>query len=140
MKVVFDANVFISFLISPGQTITKLFQLWKGKEFVLLVNEEIMTEIGETLTKCIVKGLVDENKASALMRRIREESVFMPTISTVNKSLDKKDNRYLACSKDGRADFLVSGDKKHLLPLKKFEKTKIISPKEFVNILKTVQK
>ena len=134
MKVVFDANVFISFLISPGQTIKKVFELWKNKEFILLVNEEIMTEISETLTKSVLRGLFKEKRASALMRRIRKESVFVPTISTVNKSPDKKDNRYLACSKDGKANFLVSGDNKHLLPLKKFEKTKIISPKEFVDL------
>ncbi len=47
---------------------------------------------------------------------------------------DPADNRILECAQEARADFIISGDKKHLLSLKKFKKTQIISAKEFLEM------
>ena len=46
---------------------------------------------------------------------------------------DPDDNKFLGCAKDSGALYIVSGDK-DLLVLKKFEKTKIITAREFCNI------
>ncbi len=43
---------------------------------------------------------------------------------------DPKDNFLLALAKDGRADFLLTGDK-DLLELKKIDKTRIIAIAQF---------
>jgi len=45
------------------------------------------------------------------------------------------DNEILACALATEADYLVTGDKKHLLPLKSFRRISIISPNEFFNAL-----
>ena len=42
------------------------------------------------------------------------------------------DNRILECAAEVKADFLISGDKKHLLPLKKFRGIKIVSARELI--------
>ena len=44
---------------------------------------------------------------------------------------DPKDNFLLSLSKDGRADFLITGDN-DLLTLKKFDKTKIIKISDYL--------
>lgn len=45
----------------------------------------------------------------------------------------KDDNRILECAISAKADYLITGDKKHILPLRKVGKTMIVSPAEFLN-------
>ena len=42
----------------------------------------------------------------------------------------------LECALAGEADYIVSGDKKHLLPLRQFRDIPIVSPAEFLRRLK----
>ena len=43
----------------------------------------------------------------------------------------------LECALAGEADYIVSGDKKHLLPLRQFREIPIVSPAEFLRRLKS---
>jgi len=135
MRVVIDANIFVSFLLTKGATISAIINFWETGRFTLLISEEILEEIDETVKRFVNKDIIDENEAKELSWRLRVDTEIINIHSIVLASKDKKDNRYLACCDDGQADYLVSGDKKHLLPLKKFGLTKIISPREFVEIL-----
>lgn len=135
MRVVIDANVFVSFLLTKGQTISAIFESWKEKKFQILVNDEIVTELKQVLSYFVLEGLIERKNTESLLKRIKKEAEIVAPISAIRILRDRKDNRYLACAKDGKADYLVTGDKKHLLPLKKFEKTRIISPKEFAKLI-----
>ncbi len=44
------------------------------------------------------------------------------------------DNRILECAVSGKADFLVSGDTKHITPLKQYMDITILKPAEFLVI------
>ena len=48
---------------------------------------------------------------------------------------DIKDKMLLDAAVSFSASYLVTGDKKHLLPLKSVGRTKIISPKEFARLI-----
>lgn len=54
----------------------------------------------------------------------------------MNICRDPKDNYLPALSKDGEADYLVSGDE-DLLMIEQFEKTKIIDYTTFVSLLRS---
>jgi len=45
------------------------------------------------------------------------------------------DNRISECAVDGNAEFIVTGDTKHILPLKEYKGIKILTPSEFVKLL-----
>lgn len=135
VRAVVDANILVSFLLTGGETISRLIDWWEEERIQLLVNDEIGMEYKQVSERLISRGLVDPGKATALMRNLETEAVRVPSISVVAKSADPKDNRYLACAVDGEADYLVTGDKKHLLPLKQIGKTKIVSPAEFVELI-----
>jgi len=47
---------------------------------------------------------------------------------------DKDDLKFLECALSGKADYLVSGDK-DALEVKKFQTIKVLSAKEFLEIL-----
>jgi len=135
MRIVLDTNILISFLLTRGETLSSIFDAWETKKFTLLISEEIFLEVRQVLTRFVDKNLISGKEAQALFRRLKKEAKLIEVESIVRVSKDRSDNRFLACAKDGRAGYLVSGDKKHLLPLKKFAKTKIVSPREFVKIL-----
>ena len=48
---------------------------------------------------------------------------------------DPKDDMVLECAVEGKADFIVSGDP-HLLKLKEFRSIKIVTPKQFLDLLR----
>jgi len=135
MRVVIDANIFVSFLLTGGETISSLVDFWEERKFTLLSSKEILAEIRETTRQFFKKGLIEEKEVGELLWRLENDAEEVVVHSCVSVSPDKKDNRYLACALDGEADYLITGDKKHLLALEKIGKTKIISPKEFKNIL-----
>lgn len=135
MRVVIDANVWISFILTRGETIASLFDSWDKKKFVCLATEEILTEVGQVIDRFTAKGLVSAKEGRSMIRRLKKNSELIISLSAVDMAADKKDNRYLACALDGQADFLITGDKKHLLPLKQIGRTKIVSPAEFVKLI-----
>lgn len=135
MKAVLDANVLVSFLLTRGSTTSRILEAWRMRTFTLIVSKETLFEIEEVLGRFVKGKLIQTRAASALLRRLKQEAELVAVSSVVTASPDKKDNRYLACAKDGDAEFLITRDKKDPLQLKRFGKTKIVSPKEFVNIL-----
>ena len=135
MKVVLDANILISFLLTHSETISKIIDGWERQKFTILATYEIITEVKQVIERFVAAKLIKENEALALMDRLEGESLIVPSLSTLTVSPDKKDNRYLECAKDGNADYLVTGAKKPLLRFGKFGKTKIISPTQFVRVL-----
>lgn len=135
MRVVLDTNIIVSFLLTKGQTISTIFSAWEKSKFIFLLSDEIFLEVRQVLQRFVSQNLISEKEGRALMRRLKQDCELVITKSNLKLSRDKKDNKLLECAKDGEASYLVTGDKKHLLSLKKIGKTKIISPGEFIRII-----
>jgi putative PIN family toxin of toxin-antitoxin system len=122
LKVIIDTNLWISFIISNKQNLLDPL-LFAGKTR-LLFSAELIDEIQQTIKKPKLKKYFEKNALEEML------SVFEPFIdlveveSTVAVCRDTKDNFLLALAKDGKADYLLTGDK-DLLELQKFGKTKI---------------
>lgn len=136
MRVVLDANVVISTLVTPQRPLATIFRAWEEDVIEILVSDDILQEVDEVIERFVKRKIVSPAPAMSMIRRLHREAVRVTVMSVVDRSPDRKDNRYLACAKDGRADFLITGDKKHLLPLKEFYGTRIVSPQEFVGLLR----
>ncbi len=55
------------------------------------------------------------------------------SISIVKDNLS--DNKILACAVAAKANYLISGDKKHILLLKKIKNIPILSPEQFLKLI-----
>ena len=135
MRVVFDANIYVSFILTGGETLSSLFNAWQAREFEVLISQDIAAEVKEVCDRFLKRGTLTDDAVKEAIWRLDHDSQRIDVISRIMISKDPKDNKYLACAKDGKADYLVTGDKKHLLSLKKFGTTRIVSPKEFVEVL-----
>lgn len=130
LKLIIDTNLWVSFIISNKQSLLDPFLF--NEEARLLFSTELITEIQETITKPRLKKYF---KANALKEMLSTFEPFIDLIeveSNVTVCRDPKDNFLLALAKDGKADYLLTGDK-DLLILTKFRKTKIKTITEFID-------
>lgn len=130
IKVVLDTNILISALFFGGKP-RKIFNLVLEKEIIAITSSYIIFELKDVLRR--KKFDIDEEKIEEAVDLIKES--FEKINSQTKLSLiqhNHPDNKILALALDAKADYLITGDKQHLLPLKKIKKTKIISAEEFL--------
>jgi len=127
-NVVIDTNVFISAL-TGGITTRKILTLLKAGKFKLIISEELLKEIIVVLSR--PKFKFDKNNLDRILRYIIRKAHIVFPEEKISICRDPKDNVVLECAVAGKADFIVTGDK-DLLALKRFRKTSIISPRQFL--------
>lgn len=134
MKVVLDANVIVSAFISSRGAPRQIVDQWRAEAFQLLTSEAILLEVSRVLRYPKIAALhrLTETELREFLTLLREESAVVITTETLAVSLDEADNRYLECAVAGSADYLVTGDKRHSLPLTKYRGVWIVSPTTFL--------
>jgi putative PIN family toxin of toxin-antitoxin system len=138
IRAVLDTNLFISGLFSSSGSVAKLQQLWLSGVFELVVSEEILEEIGETLRKVYIQKqlrLKPEERIGVL-ELIREKAsiVTKDRYKTDRIVEDPDDNKFLSCALEAKANYVVSGDS-HLLSLKHFHTIQIVDTATFIRAM-----
>jgi putative PIN family toxin of toxin-antitoxin system len=133
IKVVFDTNIYISAFLFGGIPEQLINLAFKGR-FKLFISNEILNEISSVLSK---KFHYPPLRVQQIIRSVKSLTVTVTPTQTIKiiKSWPS-DNRILECCQKAKANYLVSGDKKHILPLKKFKSTKIVTAEQFLKIIK----
>lgn len=127
MRAVFDTNVLISSFIGRGAPFEALKLVYEG-EIRLITSMELFNEFISVIgrSRLGLPKIVQERMAAV----IYEISEFVEPKTRVEKiSIDESDNRVLEAAREGKADFIVSGDK-HLLGLKRWQGIEILSARE----------
>jgi len=137
MKVVLDANVFVSALLSSRGAPAKIIDLWRKEAFELLISDEIFEEIARVLRYPKIAKLYELSEAEVeeFLALLRDEARLVKPTQRLSLSPDESDNRYIECAVDGGAEIIVTGDKLHLLPIEDYQGVRIISPLEFLMLL-----
>ena len=131
-KVVIDTNVFVSGLNFKGKPREILDLIWK-EEIKVCISLFILRELEKVLEE--VFGW-DKERIGSTVERIKDKTIEVQPkvkISVIREKND--DNRILECAVEGKAQYIVSGDKHHLLPLKEYQGINILSPAEFLEIM-----
>jgi putative PIN family toxin of toxin-antitoxin system len=130
-RVIIDTNLWISFLL--GKKYTFLDSLFKNSQIVLLFSKELLDEFVEVSTRTKFKRYFSAKDLQDLITNIKTHGEFVLVTSTVTICRDPKDNFLLSLAKDGKASFLITGDK-DLLEIRRFGKTKILTATEFSSL------
>jgi len=129
IRVVVDTNVIISALIFGGKP-AKILHLANEGAFDLLISPFILNEMFKVLTKQFGWA---EGSAEKAVKAIKEIANFIEPTERLSIIKGKEsDNRILECAVFGKADFIVTGDTKHILPLKEYQGIRILKPAEFL--------
>ncbi len=132
-KIILDTNLWISFLISNN--FSQLDQLIENKEIILIFSNELLEEFIEVVHRPKFKKYVSEEDIANLLNYFDQYGRIIEVKSNVQICRDQKDNFLLNLSIDSKAHFLITGDK-DLLVLKRVQKTKIISFRDFLKHIK----
>jgi len=134
LKAVLDTNVLVSALLKPDSTPELVISLILGKRVRLCLSDPIFTEYQEVLGRKKFQKL-DPEKVKRLLVRLKDLARWVtPKVHLEIIELDPDDNKFLECAGEARANFLITGNKKHF-PFEEFKKTRIVSPAEFLEAL-----
>jgi putative PIN family toxin of toxin-antitoxin system len=131
-KAVYDTNIIISAALSPRGIPSSLLALALDRGVQLYVSPAILDEYTEVLHR--PKFGFSEPVIAGLIRSITRAAVLVHPTRTISISPDESDNRFLECAQEARAEYVVTGNKRHF-PFPEFEGIKIVSPAEFAAIL-----
>jgi putative PIN family toxin of toxin-antitoxin system len=129
LKLIIDTNLWVSFLIS--NTHRKLDALLIENKVILLFSEALITEVEQTISKPRLKKYFSENALQEMLEVFEPYIELIEVRSIVSVCRDPDDNFLLALAKDGKANYLITGDQ-DLLVLKKFGKTRIVTITAFL--------
>ena len=136
MRVVLDINVIISALNFPGNE-RLVLELARRGRFEFYLSRFILEEVAGVLTR---KFGWDEERAAQVLRGIENAAdVIEPPRFPEMIAGDHPDNRILECAGVAKADYLVTGDRRHLLPIGEHQGTSIVNAPRFLSRLEEVR-
>jgi hypothetical protein len=134
MRVVLDANVLVSSILSAAGTPARILDAWRDEHFQLLISDAILDEVGRVLRypKIVKRHLWTETETDHFVHTLASLAIKTPGSLALNVITDDpSDNRYLECAVEGSADFIVSGDR-DLLDLRAYQGIPIVQPSTFL--------
>ena len=134
MKVVFDTNVVASASFWRG-TPFECLAAWAQGRCEAVVSPALLAEYHETIEELRLEYPRREPVEWVNALTEAAELIF-PTERATGATPDPGDEMVLECALAAEADFIVSGDKKHLLALRQFQGIPIVSPVEFLRKIK----
>jgi putative toxin-antitoxin system toxin component, PIN family len=104
---------------------------------IIYASPDILLEISKVLLYPKIADILNEAHISSkeILRAIKADVIIIEPKTKLNIiEAGPEDNRILECAVAAEADFIVTGDK-HLLELCKFKKTRILKPREFLDLI-----
>ncbi len=134
MIVVLDTNVLISGILKPYSTAASILHLIADGTVPLAYDLRILSEYREVLSRPQF-GFAKED-VEAVLEQVEREGHLISAKPLKFHLPDPDDEPFLEVALSGRAKAIVTGNKRHF-PKREYEGTKILSPAEFLEVLKT---
>jgi putative PIN family toxin of toxin-antitoxin system len=138
VRVVLDANVIISAVISPRGSPARILRLWEGEEFELIISPPILEELERVIhyPRIQEKYSLSEEYVGQFLQSVGSgATVVDPAVELSVIEKDPSDDRYLECAVASEASYIVTGDG-HLLDLEEYGGIAILNPAEFLALVK----
>lgn len=138
-RVVLDSSVLISAFLTPRGVCAELLRAAGRGAFLLLLSPEILVEVASRLSGKSklrtrygygdeeVQGFCDDLAAAAELVTDLPEGRFVPG--------DPKDDPIVATAIAAKADYLVAGDRRHLLSLGSYRDIRMLTPRQLIERL-----
>jgi len=131
-RVVLDTNVYISAFLFGGVP-GALIAVARAGVAELMVSPPILEETAGILRR---RFGFTRAQVAEVMREIRSLArLITPDLHRAVIREDEPDNRVLECAVAAGADYIGSGDRRHLLPLRVYEGIPILPPAVLLRVL-----
>lgn len=142
LKVVLDTNVLVSGLIGGRQgNPHQIYLAFKKQKFTLVTSVEILDEVEDVINRnyIVEKYRITTSERQKMMKTLVGLSFVISGLSKAKVVKDDpKDDKFIAAAQNSQANYIVSGDP-HLLKIKVYQGTKVITPRKFVKVLKDIK-
>ena len=137
MRVVLDANVLVSGLLSPKGPPGQILDAWLAGFFTLVISPQLLQELERVFEyPRIREHLSVEIQSNLVNLLVSNTERIEGNLSISVLTHDPSDNMYLACAVEGNVDYLVTGNLKHFEEtLNKYTNLKIVAPRAFLEII-----
>lgn len=138
MRVVIDTNVLVSGLFgikdSPSSQILSAF---RAQKIILATSPLIIDEIADVINRRRIVELtkMSQDERADFIDKLIERSDVTAGKQSLQITRDVKDDKFLICAIEAKADYIITGDE-DLLTLKEYGGIKILTPREFLKVLK----
>lgn len=135
MRVVLDTGILIAALITSDTPPDRIYRAWRKGRFELITSEWQLEEFRRVSRYPKLRNYIKPTEAGHLVNGLRLRANVLRMLPKVDLSQDPDDNPILAMAIAGKADYLVTGDKRDLLSLKKIQQTPIVPASAFLREL-----
>jgi len=140
--IVADINVVASGAIISESPPSQVMQLWQKRGIDIATSPPIMQRMERVFNYPEVRKLTgwNDKDVQEFLADFRGTAVMTAGTTRVSAARDPEDNAIFACAVEAGADYLVSGDEKHVLSVGTFQGIPVVRPREFLSIFEEMKK
>lgn len=132
MIVVLDTNIVASATYWRGKP-AHCLEAWMQGRFDLAISHPILTEYEEVITRLAAR--YPEKRLTDWLSAIKQTGHLFAPAPLPAATADPDDEMFIECAVAARADYIVTGDKAHLLRLKQATGVPIVAASDFLRLL-----
>jgi len=136
LRVVCDTNVLVSAFIAAGPP-SRVIEEIVARRLGLVLPRPVMTELQRVLTEKLGFDAARWREVEDLLVDLASEMPELPRGVTEPVTGDLDDDVILACAVEAEVDVVVSGDRRHLLPVGEHRGVRVITPQALLAELRT---
>jgi uncharacterized protein len=125
-RVLCDTNILVSAFIAGGPPSRVVESAIDGR-IELLIASPVIEELERVLTIKLGLDRQRVGEITALLSDLASSQLAPPPTTPASVTGDPDDDLILACAVRGQVDVLVSGDRRHLLPVGEYEGVRIVT-------------
>jgi putative PIN family toxin of toxin-antitoxin system len=136
IRAVLDTNLLVSYLLTNGETTSRIIAHWEAGHFVFLQSPQTLTELIGVLGRPKLQPYL-KSDPQILIDLIEADAEFVKgELRLPGTYRDPKDDKFIACAVEGNANYIVTGDN-DLLDLGMYERVQIVTVREFLILLES---
>ena len=130
LRLVIDTNVIVSAALKPESLQRTTFLIALTKPARLYLSAAILDEYAEVLSRPELR--IRKGVRLQFLQLIKNRGHIVVPSRRLEVASDPDDNIFLECADKAGADYLITGNQKHLPAF--WKKTKIISARQFIDL------
>lgn len=126
-RILCDTNVLVSAFIAGGPP-SRVIEATIDGRIELILADPVLHELNRILTVKLALEAKRLHEVTTLLSELASVRIEAPTTAPESITGDPDDDLILACSVDAGVHILVSGERRHLLPVSAYRGVRIITP------------
>jgi uncharacterized protein len=130
LRLVIDTNVLVSAALKPESIQRTVILIAITRPARLYVSQPILEEYAAVLAR--PEFGIRRGMRLQLLQLIKNRGFLISPRIHLSATNDPDDDKFVECADSARADYLITGNRKHFPRF--WKSTKVISPREFIEI------